>query len=132
MLKVKVKSCPTLCDPVDCSPSGSSVHGILQARILEWVAISFSRGSSQPSTSGSLIVQSLSHVRLCATPWTVAHQAPLSVGFSKQEYWSGLPFPEYYLLNTYYVLDNLPRALAILLLNDPFRPSSLLLFLTHT
>ena len=47
--KVKVKSevaqsCPTLCDPVDCSPPGSSVHGILQARILEWVAISFSRG----------------------------------------------------------------------------------------
>ena len=45
--KVKVKSCQTLCDPVDCSPPGSSVHGILQARILEWVAISFSRGSSQ-------------------------------------------------------------------------------------
>ena len=41
-------SCPTLCDPVDCSPPGSSVHGILQARILEWVAISFSRGSSRP------------------------------------------------------------------------------------
>ena len=47
-LKVKVKSCPTLCDPVDCRPSGSSVHGISQARILEWVAISFSRGSSRP------------------------------------------------------------------------------------
>ncbi|MES6266278.1 hypothetical protein U6R57_12305, partial [Cutibacterium acnes] len=47
--KVKVaQSCPTLCDPMDCSPPGSSVHGILQARILEWVAISFSRGSSQP------------------------------------------------------------------------------------
>ena len=44
--KVKVKSCPTLYDPEDCSPPGSSVHGILQARILEWVAISFSRGSS--------------------------------------------------------------------------------------
>ena len=42
------RSCPTLCDPVDCSLPGSSVHGILQARILEWVAISFSRGSSQP------------------------------------------------------------------------------------
>ena len=42
------RSCPTLCDPVDCSPPGSSVHGILQARILEWVAISFSRGSSRP------------------------------------------------------------------------------------
>ena len=42
------QSCPTLCDPVDCSSPGSSVHGILQARMLEWVAISFSRGSSQP------------------------------------------------------------------------------------
>ena len=42
------QSCPTLCDPVDCSPPGSSVHGILQARILEWVAISFSRGSFWP------------------------------------------------------------------------------------
>ena len=40
------QSCPTLCDPVDCSPPGSFIHGILQARILEWVAISFSRGPS--------------------------------------------------------------------------------------
>ena len=51
MMKVKAlvaQSCPTLCDPVDCSPPGSSVHGILQARILEWVAVPFSRGSSQP------------------------------------------------------------------------------------
>ena len=54
-LKVKVKtenevaqSCPTLCDPVDCSLSGSSVYGFFQARVLEWIAISFSRGSSQP------------------------------------------------------------------------------------
>ena len=50
-LKVKVsvaQSCPTLCDPTDCSPPGSSVHGVSQARILEWVAIPFSRGSSQP------------------------------------------------------------------------------------
>ena len=45
-VKVKVKSCLTLCDPVDCSLPGSSIHGILQARILEWVSISFSRGSS--------------------------------------------------------------------------------------
>ena len=45
---VVAQLCPTLCDPMDCSPSGSSVHGILQARILEWVAISFSRGSSRP------------------------------------------------------------------------------------
>ena len=42
------ESCPTLCDPMDCSPPGSSVHGILQARILQWVAIAFSRGSSSP------------------------------------------------------------------------------------
>ena len=49
LLKVKVaQSCPTLCDPIDCSPQGSSVHGILQARILEWVAVPFSKGSSQP------------------------------------------------------------------------------------
>ena len=53
VVQVKVKelvtqSCPTLCDPMDCNRPGSSVHGILQARILEWVAISFSRGSSQP------------------------------------------------------------------------------------
>ena len=42
------QSCPTLCDPMDCSLPGSSIHGIFQARVLEWVAISFSRGSSQP------------------------------------------------------------------------------------
>ena len=42
------QSCPTLCDPIDCSLPGSSVHGIFQARVLEWIAISFSRGSSQP------------------------------------------------------------------------------------
>ena len=43
-----LQSCPTLCDPMDCSPPGSSVHGILQARIPEWVTIPFSRGSSWP------------------------------------------------------------------------------------
>ena len=47
-LIVSAKSCPTLCDPMDCSPPGSSVHGILQARILEWVAMPSCRGSSQP------------------------------------------------------------------------------------
>ena len=55
MLKVKVKSCPTLCDPVDCSPSGSSVHGILQARILEWVAISFSNACMQAKSLQSCL-----------------------------------------------------------------------------
>ena len=157
-----IQSCPTLCDPVDCSPPGSSVHGILQARILEWVAISFSRGSSWPrdgsqvsriacrrftvwteglcyamlcyakslqscptlcdpidgSLPGSPVpgilqartlewvgisfsnawkwkvkVKSPSHVRLLATPWTAAYQAPPSMGFSRQGYWSGVPLP---------------------------------------
>ena len=130
-----------LCDPMDCSPSGSSVHGIFQARILEWVAISYSRGSSQSviqtpisciyciskkilyplappgkacrmkHTLGSILpgeisissdmqmisplrqkVKSLSCVRLFATLWTAALQAPPSIGSSRQEYWSGLPF----------------------------------------
>ena len=91
----------TLCDPKDCSPQGASIHGIFQARILEWVAISFSRGSSwlRDWTCVSCIfptlssVQLLSCVQLFATPWTVSHQAPLSVGFSRQEYWNGKPFP---------------------------------------
>ena len=81
------QSCPTLCDPVDCSLPGSSVYGILQTTMLEWVAISFSK------TGLKVKVKSLSRVRLFATLWTVAHQAPLSMGFSRQDYWSGLPFP---------------------------------------
>ena len=83
-----LQSCPTLCDPVDCSLPGSSVHGILQARILEWV------GSISFSTCAALLLLSCSsRVRLCATPETAAHQAPPSLGFSRQEHWSGLPFP---------------------------------------
>ena len=78
--------CPTLCDPIDGSPLGSSVSRILQARILECVAISF-------SNAWKWKVKSLSHVRLLATPWTAAYQAPLSMGFSRQEYWSGVPLP---------------------------------------
>ena len=115
---------------MDCSPPGSSVHGISQARILGWVVIPFSRGSSPPRDqtlvsciAGGLsigppgrtevksvhsmglsfglcvhrplpvFVQSLSCVQLFATPWTVPCQAPLSMGFSRSEYWSGLPFP---------------------------------------
>ena len=69
------QSCLTLSDPLDCSPPGSSIHGIFQARV--------------PKVK----VKSLSRVRLFATPWTVAYQAPPSRGFSRQEYWSGLPFP---------------------------------------
>ena len=124
-----LQSCPILCDPMDCSPPGSSVHGILQARILECVAKYSSGGSSQPKVEptslmspalqvGSLplaspgaklqriqrislssrvstlsvwVLSNFSHVRLFVTLWTVACQAPLSVGFSRQEYWSGLP-----------------------------------------
>ena len=91
LLAKSLQSCPTLCDPIDGSPPGSSVPGILQARTLEWVAISFSN-----ALKWKVKGKSLSHVRLFATPWTAAFQAPPSVGFSRQEYWSGvlLPFPE--------------------------------------
>ena len=83
-----LQSCPTLCDPIDSSLPGSPVPGILQARTLEWVAISFSK-----SWKWKVKVKSLSCVRLLATPWTAAHQAPPSMGFSRQEYWSGVPLP---------------------------------------
>ena len=114
------QSCSTICNPMNCSLPGSSVYRIHQARILEWVAISSSRGSSQPKDQTCINrwifflplpppgkpksfakylwhkvkvkVKSLSRVRLFVTPWTVAYQAPLSIGFSRQEYWSGLPF----------------------------------------
>ena len=89
------QSCPTLCDLRDGSPPGSAIPGILQARILEWkkkkkrilewVAISFSKAWVK--------VKSLSRVWLLATPWTAAYQAPPSMGFSRQQYWSGLPWP---------------------------------------
>ena len=80
--------CPTLCDPIDGSPLGSPVPGILQARTLEWVAISFSN-----AWKWKVKVKLLSCARLLATPWTAAYQAPLPMGFSRQEYWSGLPLP---------------------------------------
>ena len=83
-----LQSCPTLCDPRDGSPPGSPVPGILQARTLEWVAISFSN-----AWKWKVNVKSLSRVRLLVTPWTSAHQAPPSMGFSRQEYWSGVPLP---------------------------------------
>ena len=76
--------CPILCNPIDSSPPGSPVPGILQARTLEWVAITFSS-----AWKWKVKVKSLSRVRLCANSWTVAHQAPPSMGFSRQEYWSG-------------------------------------------
>ena len=145
-----IQSCPTLCDPMECSPPGSSVHGTFQVRIPEWVAISFSRGSSQPrdgthfsciagrffttakslqlcttlcnpidgSPPGSTVtgtlqartlewvaisfsnawkwevkLKSLSRVWLLETPWAAAYQARPSMGFSRQEDWSGVPLP---------------------------------------
>ena len=101
-------------NPMDCSPPGSSVHGISQARILEWVAIPFRRPSQSPTLQADslppkppgnliyiymmfllllLLLSHFSRVRLCATPWTAACQASPSMGFSRQEHWSGLPFP---------------------------------------
>ena len=91
-----LQSCPTLCDPIDGSPSGSPVPGILQARTLEWVAISFSH-----AWKWKVKGKSLSRVRLLATPWTAAYQAPPSMGFSRQEYWSGVPLPSPYISFTY-------------------------------
>ena len=75
---------PTLCDPIDSSPPGSPVPGILQARTLEWVTISFSH-----AWKWEVKVKSLSCVRLLATPWTAAYQAPPSMRFSRQQYWNG-------------------------------------------
>ena len=107
------QSCPTPNDPMDCSPPGSSVHGIFQARVLEWGAIAFSvRGewihinvrltpfTVSPETTTMLLIDCTcevlshcSHIRLFVTPWTTAHQAPLSMESFRQEYWSGLPCP---------------------------------------
>ena len=91
-----LQSCPTLCDPID-SPWGSPIPGILQVRTLEWVAISFSN-----AWKWKLKVKLLSCVRLLATPWTAAHQAPLYMGFSRQEYWSGVPLPSPQIYTTEY------------------------------
>ena len=105
---IVTQSCQSLCDPMDYCLSGSSVYGISQARIPEWVAIPISMGfdpgtepispalqaDSLPSEMpGKVKVKSLSRVRLFAIPWTVAYQVPPSMGLSRQEYWSGLPFP---------------------------------------
>ena len=83
-----LQSCLTLCDPIDGNPPGSPVPGILQARTLEWLAISFSN-----AWKWKVKVKSLSRVRPSETPWTAAFQAPPSMGFSRQEYWSGVPLP---------------------------------------
>ena len=83
-----LQSCLTLCDLIDGSPTGFPVPGILQARTLDWVAISFSN-----AWKWKVKVKSLSYVRLFATPWTAAYQTPPPMGFSRQQYWSGVPLP---------------------------------------
>ena len=83
-----LQSCPTLCDPIDGSPPGSPVPEILEARTLEWVAISFSS-----AWKWKVKVKLFRRVRPSVTPWTAAYQAPPSMGFSRQEYWSGVPLP---------------------------------------
>ena len=83
-----LQSCLTLCDPRDGSPPGSPVPGILQAGTLEWVAI-----SSSNAWKWKVKMKLLSRVRLLATPRTAAYQTPPSMGFSKREYWNGLPLP---------------------------------------
>ena len=88
-----LQSCLTLCNPIDGSPPGFRIPGILQAIKPEWVAISFSN-----AWKWKVKVKSLSRVRLLVTPWTAAHQAPLSMGFSRQEYWRGVPLPSLVIL----------------------------------
>ena len=83
-----LQSCPTLCNPIDGSPPGSPIPGILQARTMGWVAISFSN-----AWKWKVKGKSLSRVQLFVTPQTAAYPAPLSMGFSRQEYWSGVPLP---------------------------------------
>ena len=83
-----LQSCPTPCYPIDSSPPGSPIPGILQAKTLEWAAISFSN-----ARRWKVKVKSLSRVRLFSTPWIAAHQALPSMGFFRQEYWSGVQSP---------------------------------------
>ena len=103
------QSCPTLCDPIDSSPPGSPVPGILQARTLEWGAISFSN-----AWKWNVKVKSFSRVQLLVTPWTAAYEAPPSMGFSRQEYWSGVPLPCPSILAlemTYFIMGMLPESI---------------------
>ena len=99
-----LQSCLTLCDPIDggvCGPPGLPIPGILRARTLEWVAISFSN-----ALKWKVKVKSLSHVRLVATPWTAAYQASLSMRFSRQDYWSGLPLPSLTMITNYFLFPS--------------------------
>ena len=93
-----LQSYPTLCNPIGGSPPGSPVPGILQARTLEWVAISLSNAGKW-----KVKVKLLSRVRLLATLWTAAHQALLSTGFSRREYWSAVPLPSLFPLEVSYL-----------------------------
>ena len=97
-----LQSCPTLCDPIDGSPPGSPIPGILQARTLEWVAISFSN-----TWKWKVKMKSLSRVWLFETPWTAAYQALPPMGFSRQKYWSGLPLPSPFFSYQYIILPYL-------------------------
>ena len=106
------QSCPTLCDPRDDSPPGSPVPGILQARTREWVAISFSS-----AWKWKVKVKLLSRVPFLATSWTAAHQAPPSMGFARQQYWSGVPLPSpnnYYITQQFHSLVMYARKLKIM------------------
>ena len=94
-LLLLLQSCPTLCDPIDGSPPGSPVPGILQARTLEWAAISFSN-----AWKWKVEVKSLSHVWFLATPWTTAYQAPSPMGFSRQEFMSVQIFIVYFSIDS--------------------------------
>ena len=94
------QSCPTLCDPIDSNPPGSAVPGILQARTLEWVAVSFSN-----AWKWKVKVELLSHVQLFATSWSAAYQALLSMGFSRQEYWRGVPLPSPFFASNFKSFD---------------------------
>ena len=89
------QSCLTLCNPMDYSPRAASVH-VFQATVLEWVVVSsrgFSQHRDQTHSLMCVYVQLLSLVYLFVTPWTVTCHSPLSMEFSRQEYWSELPFP---------------------------------------
>ena len=117
-----LQSCPTLCNPRDGSPPRSPVPGILQARTLEWVAISISN-----AWKWKVKVKMLSRVWLLEIPWTAAHQAPPSMGFSRQKYWSGVPLPSpffCYMFNNpsiplIYILISSVQSLSQVLLYDP-------------
>ena len=116
-----LQSCPTLCDPIDGSPPGSPVPGILLARTLEWVAISFS-----DEWEWKVKGKSLSRVWLFATPWTAVYQAPPPMGFSRQEYWGGVPLP---LSREMYISISLQMAFLLFLLYHLIGILLLLLFL---